>query len=146
MNRDTRLSRMLHVLIHMDQSGSRINSETISMMLGTNSAVVRRTMGGLRRAGYVRSVHGPGGGWELTTSLSDVSLLDIYRSVGEPPLFAIGPSNDQPDCLVERAVDARIDEALEAAKAVIVEEFARISVADIARDFESHYSTSQSCE
>ncbi len=48
MRNDSRLSRMLHVLIHMDQHDQRTTSETIAQMLRTNPVVVRRTMAGLR--------------------------------------------------------------------------------------------------
>ena len=48
MPSDTRLSRMLHALIHMDRIGGPVTSEVISRMLDTNPVVVRRTMGGLR--------------------------------------------------------------------------------------------------
>ncbi len=48
MRNDTRLSRMLHVLIHMDRHEARATSETIAQMLGTNPVVVRRTLGLLK--------------------------------------------------------------------------------------------------
>ncbi|KQV32078.1 Rrf2 family transcriptional regulator [Rhizobium sp. Root1203] len=136
MRRDSRLSRMLHVLIHMDRHYKRATSDTISKMLGTNAVVVRRTMAGLRQQGYVRSEQGHGGGWELARGLDKITLLDIYRAIGEPPLFAIGPSVDQPDCLVEQAVDAKLDDALRAAETLLLERFRSVTVAEIAADFD----------
>jgi DNA-binding IscR family transcriptional regulator len=62
MRNDSRLSRMLHVLLHMARHDGPITSEAIGMMLGTNPVVVRRTLAGLRDAGYVRSDKGHGGG------------------------------------------------------------------------------------
>ncbi|HYE44453.1 MAG TPA: Rrf2 family transcriptional regulator, partial [Caulobacter sp.] len=62
MRKDSRLSRMLHVLLHMAQRHEPMTSDAIAQMLGTNPAVVRRTMAGLRDAGYVRSEKGHGGG------------------------------------------------------------------------------------
>ena len=53
MRKDSRLSRMLHVLIHMDQLNAPATSEKIASMLNTNPVVVRRTMAGLRDKGYV---------------------------------------------------------------------------------------------
>lgn len=105
MPRDNRLSRMLHVLIHMDRHVERATSEAIAKMLGTNPVVVRRMMAGLRDQGYVRSEKGHGGGWELVCDLDAITLLDVYRAIGEPPLFSIGPHAEQSDCLVEKAVD-----------------------------------------
>ena len=55
MRKDSRLSRMLHVLIHMGRHEERATSETIAQMLGTNPVVVRRTMGLLKEQGFVTS-------------------------------------------------------------------------------------------
>ncbi|MFC6490983.1 Rrf2 family transcriptional regulator [Nitratireductor sp. GCM10026969] len=135
MRRDSRLSRMLHVLIHMDRHCKRATSETISGMLGTNPVVVRRMMAGLRDKGYVTSEKGHGGGWELACGLEAITLLDVYTAIGRPPLFAIGPSVDHPECLVEQAVDARLETALNDAEALLLKRFASITVADLADDF-----------
>jgi len=135
MRRDTRLSRMLHLLIHMDKMEGCVTSETISKMLRTNSVVVRRMMAGLRERGYVRSEKGPGGGWRLNVDLGDMSLLDVYRAVGSPTIFAIGPDGGETECLVEHAVDDAIMEALGEAEARLLSRFEGLSVADLAQDF-----------
>jgi DNA-binding IscR family transcriptional regulator len=77
MRNDSRLSRMLHVLLHMARHDGPMTSEAIGMMLGTNPVVVRRTLAGLRDAGYVRSDKGHGGGWAIACDLERVSLLDV---------------------------------------------------------------------
>ncbi|MZC01638.1 transcriptional regulator, partial [Salmonella enterica subsp. enterica serovar 4,12:i:-] len=43
MRNDTRLSRMLHVLIHMSRHDRPATSDNIAEMLNTNPVVVRRT-------------------------------------------------------------------------------------------------------
>lgn len=139
MPRDNRLSRMLHVLIHMDRHVERATSEAIAKMLGTNPVVVRRMMAGLRDQGYVRSEKGHGGGWELVCDLDAITLLDVYRAIGEPPLFSIGPHAGQSDCLVEKAVDARMTEALGEAQALLLARFGAITVGDLARDFDKRH-------
>jgi len=135
MRSDSRLSRMLHVLIHMQGSDGPLTSEMIARMLGTNPVVVRRTMAGLRDQGYVASVKGHGGGWTLARDLDQLSLLDIYRALGEPPVFALGPTEDHPRCLVEQAVNRAVDDTLREAQALIHERFAAVSVGDLAREF-----------
>ncbi|MHA7148086.1 Rrf2 family transcriptional regulator [Burkholderia pseudomallei] len=139
MPRDNRLSRMLHVLIHMDRHMERATSEAIAKMLGTNPVVVRRMMAGLRDQGYVRSEKGHGGGWELVCDLDAITLLDVYRAIGEPPLFSIGSHAEQSDCLVEKAVDARMTEALGEAQALLLARFGAITVGDLARDFDKRH-------
>lgn len=137
MRNDNRLSRMLHVLIHMAQSPKPVASELIANILNTNAVVVRRTMAGLREAGYVRSLKGHGGGWTLTQPLQRISLLDVYRAIGEPPVFALGLSDDHPRCLVEQGVNAALRGALDEAREHLLARFAATTLDTIARDYEA---------
>lgn len=139
MPRDLRLSRMLHVLIHMDRHVARVTSDRIAQMISTNPVVVRRMMAGLRDRGIVLSEKGHGGGWQLARPLSQVSLRDVYEAVGKPPLFNIGSQADPAACLVEQAVDARLDVTLREAEARLLAQFAAITVEDLAQDFERRY-------
>lgn len=136
MPSDTRLSRMLHVLIHMDRHEDPVTSETIARMLGANPVVVRRTMAGLRAAGYLTSVKGHGGGWTLTTPLEKITLRDIHEALGSPKVFAIGLADDDPDCLVEKAVNAALAETLDDAEKRLLARFGEVTIGAIAQDFE----------
>lgn len=126
---------MLHVLLHMSGSDDPMTSEQVATMLGTNSAVVRRTMAGLRKAGYVRSEKGHGGGWRLDCDLETVTLLDILKAVGTEHLFTIGFDNASPDCTVERVVNASVASALNRAEQVLTDGFQAVTLADLARQF-----------
>lgn len=133
---DARLSRMLHLLIHMGRMDGPLTSEAASVMLGTNPVVVRRTMAGLREAGYVRSTKGHGGGWMLTRGLDQLTMLDVYRALGEQRVFALGPADPAPACLVEQAVNKSLGGALREAEALLIRRLSEVSLADIAADFE----------
>lgn len=137
MRNDSRLSRMLHVLLHMARQDAPITSEAIASMLGTNPVVVRRTMAGLRDAGYVRSEKGHGGGWVIAADLEGVSLLDVHRAVGGPRIFAIGSENPDPECAVERVVNAALEDALRDAEAKLIARLGVISLAELARNFDA---------
>jgi len=136
MPSDSRLSRMLHVLIHMDQIGQPVTSETIARMLSTNPVVVRRTLGGLRAAGYLSSVKGHGGGWALARSLDEITLRDIHDALGSPRLLAIGLADDNPECLVERAVNDALREVMAEAEARLLQRFGEVTVGALSRQIE----------
>ena len=106
-------------------------------MLGTNPVVIRRTMAGLRDAGYVRSEKGHGGGWAIAVDLNKLSLLDIHRAVGSPRIFAIGNEHLNPDCAVEKVVNKALEDALRDAEALLVARLAAVSLAKIARDLDA---------
>ena len=75
MRKDTRLSRSLHVLIHMADHPA-LTSVEIATMLDTNSVVVRRTMAIFTRKGeMMRKSHGLG--------LLVVMLLTTSVAAGE---------------------------------------------------------------
>ena len=137
MRHDSRLSRMLHILVHMARHAEPVTSDRIAEMLGTNPVVVRRTMSGLRDAGYVRSEKGHGGGWVITCDLEQVTLLDVYKAVGQPSLFAIGNERSNPDCMIEQVVNLAVDDALREAESVLVERFRAISLGELNRLFDA---------
>jgi DNA-binding IscR family transcriptional regulator len=139
MRNDSRLSRMLHVLLHMARHEGPMTSDAIAMMLRTNPVVVRRTMAGLRDAGYVRSEKGHGGGWALACDLDAISLLDVHRAVGGPQIFAIGNEAGPTHCLVEKLVNESLADALRDAEALLIARFGSVSLGQLARDFDARY-------
>ena len=86
MKRDSRLSGVLHCLLHMAERGTPVTSEWLARAMHTNPVVIRRLMGGLRDAGFVASAKGHGGGWVLSCRLEDITLRDVHEAVGAPEL------------------------------------------------------------
>lgn len=137
MRQDHRLSRVLHALLHLDELDGPATSEQIARMLQTNAAVVRRTMSGLREAGFVTSVKGHGGGWSLRKSLDEITLLGIYQALGSPQLFAIGNDHEDPSCLLAKSANAATNDALNAARKVFEQSLAGTTVAQLAEGWRS---------
>ncbi|WP_137171646.1 Rrf2 family transcriptional regulator [Massilia sp. HP4] len=136
MRRDGRLSRMLHVLVHMDKRGGKATSETIALMLGTNPVVVRRTMGTLKAAGIVSSEGGHGGGWTLVRDLGAITVRDVYLALGAPPALALEAATDHSSCPVEQSAVAALETIFGETEAFMLLRMGEISLADIGQDFE----------
>lgn len=132
MNKDTRLSDVLHVLLHMGQVDAPLTSEVLARSMGTNPAVFRRTMAGLREAGHVKSGKGHGGGWQLARPLERITLLDVYEALNRPALFAIGNRNEHPDCKVQKTVNAALSETMKQAEALLLERFGTVTLDQLA--------------
>lgn len=132
MKKDSKLGRMMHVLIHMSLRGGRATSDTIAQMLATNPVVVRRTMAGLKARGYVISEGGHGGGWQIMRPLAELTVLDIYTALEEPELFAMACAQDHPGCPVEQASNAALRGVLDDAEALMRQRMASITLAQIA--------------
>lgn len=146
MRTDSKLSRMLHVLLHMARQEKSFTSDEIAKMLTTNPVVVRRTMSGLKTAGFVKAEKGPGGGWQLAQDLSNISLFDIYEAVGEPTIFALGNERDHPDCIVEQIVNEALDQALNEAKLLLIQQLKSTKMSELALEFEQKFNLQQCTE
>ena len=134
MKRDSRLSGVLHVLLHMADPSGPITSDVMGRVGDTNPVVMRRTMAGLRKAGIVRSEKGHGGGWTLARDLDKVTLRDIYIALGEPTLLAMGNRTESPGCLVEQAVNRALGETFDEVEALLLARFGDVTLADLAAD------------
>ena len=135
MKRDSRLSGVLHCLLHMAELGQPATSEWLAQAMQTNPVVIRRLMAGLRDAGFVSSAKGHGGGWRLSCSLTHTTLRDIHDALGAPELLAVGHREESPGCLVEQAVNAALEQAYRDAEAVLLARLGAVTLAALARDF-----------
>ena len=134
MKRDSRLSGVLHILLHMVQQDRPITSEVLAKAMDTNPVVIRRIMAGLRGAGHVRSEKGHGGGWTLACDLTKVTLRDIYNALDCPSLLAIGNRTEAPGCLVEQAVNAALSKSFDAAEALLLARLGEVTLAMLNAD------------
>lgn len=135
MKKNSRLSAVLHALLHMAERNAPMTSEELAACLSTNPVVVRRTMAGLREAGLVNSGRGHGGGWTISRDLSTITMRDVYAALGEPMLFQIGHAVEMPGCLVEQAVNRALDDAMRDAEALLVARLSEVTLDVIAADF-----------
>jgi DNA-binding IscR family transcriptional regulator len=135
MMKDSRLSAVLHALLHMAEHDGPMTSETLAICMTTNAAVARRTMAGLREMGLVTSEKGHGGGWRIARDLEHVSLRDIYDALGAPRIFAIGHKTESPVCLVEQAVNDALGDAMREAEALLVRRLGDATLAALSADF-----------
>jgi Rrf2 family protein len=134
MRRDSRLSGVLHVLLHMADKNGPVTSEALAKAMDTNPVVVRRIMAGLRDQGLVRSEKGHGGGWTLARDLPEVTLYGVYTALGCPSLLAIGNRTESPGCVVEEAVNAALKHAFDDAEARLLSRFGEVSLAMLSAD------------
>lgn len=134
MKRDSRLSGVLHILLHMVRQPGPQTSEILARAMETNPVVVRRLMAGLREAGLVRSEKGHGGGWIIARNLDRITLRDIYEALGEPEILAMGNRTEAPGCLVEKAVNAALGSAFDEAEALLLRRFGEVTLSQLNTD------------
>lgn len=135
MKRDSRLSGVLHVLLHMAETDVPMTSEALAKMMKTNPVVIRRVLAGLREHQLVCSEKGHGGGWKLCRALDTITLYDIYKALDEPTLLAMGNRTESPGCLVEEAVNHSLNHAFQQAENLLLERFRAVTLAQLSADF-----------
>jgi Rrf2 family protein len=133
MRRDSKLSGVLHVLLHMAEANGPVTSEAMAKMMQTNPVVIRRILAGLREQGFVISEKGHGGGWQLSCDLNAVTLYDIYVALESPAILAMGNRSESPNCLVEEAVNTLMNQAFRAAEALLLAQFREVTLAQLSQ-------------
>ena len=135
MRRNSQLSGVLHVLLHMAKHDRPSTSEDLAKAMTTNPVVVRRILGGLRDAGLVASEKGHGGGWVIARPLEEITMLQVHEALGSAELLAIGNRTEAPQCLVEQAVNNALGAVFDQAEAVLRAGFAAVTLAMLRQDF-----------
>ncbi|WGR95059.1 Rrf2 family transcriptional regulator [Bradyrhizobium sp. ISRA443] len=135
MIRDSRLSSVLHGLLHMIGAAEPVTSDQLAQAMATNPVVVRRVMAGLREQSLVRSEKGHGGGWTMARDPSDITLADIYRAVGAPTIIAMGHRSEKPGCLVEQAVNDALGDTFREVEGIFLTRLGAVTLDALAKDF-----------
>lgn len=115
----------------MSKENGNATSEVLGSRMETHPVVIRRTLGGLRRAGILAAEKGHGGGWSLVGDLRSVTVGDVYEAIGTPAAFNVGLRDPKSTCPIERAVNDAIRDALSKAETLLLARFRAIPVADV---------------
>lgn len=138
MKRDSRLSGVLHVLLHLADHAGPVTSEVLARAMATNPVVIRRVMAGLRRRHLVRSAKGHGGGWTLAREPQAITLREIYDALGRPALLAIGHRTESPGCLVEQTVNTALGQAFDDAEALLLTRLGEVTLGTLSDGVRRH--------
>lgn len=135
MKSNSQLSDVLHVLLHMAEGAGPSTSEALAAAMQTNPVVLRRLMSGLREAGFVASAKGHGGGWVLSCPLERITLRDVHEALGGASLVSLGFREEHPECLVARAVNDALGNAVQEAEALLLQRLGEVTLATLSHDF-----------
>lgn len=137
MKSNSRLSDVLHVILHLVHADVPLTSEALAAAMDTNPVVLRRLLAGLRKTGFITSEKGHGGGWVMAAPLERVTLRDVHMALGAPPLVSLGFRQDQPECLVAQVVNQSLRAAMEQAEASLLACLDGITLAALSKGFDS---------
>ncbi|MBB1261911.1 RrF2 family transcriptional regulator [Streptomyces alkaliterrae] len=131
----------LHCCVSLSQATSPVPVARFAELHGVPTAYLAKQLQALSRAGIVRSVPGPSGGYRLTRAPSEITVLEVVEAVDgrEPPFrcteirrrgpLALSPESCAKPCAVARAM-ASADAAWRGA-------LADVTVADLGRSIDT---------
>jgi DNA-binding IscR family transcriptional regulator len=133
MAANSRLTIAVHVLTWMAlaqrQGREWLTSEQVAASVNTNPVIVRRCLGGLRRAALVQVRHGVGAGWSLARPPGEISLLAVYDAVDPEPLFALHHTEPNQMCPIGRGIRPALTPVYDGVEQALRRELSRISIA-----------------
>lgn len=115
MQISTKFTIAIHILIATEYFGGemKVTSDLLSKSIGSNPVIIRNIMSQLRNSKIIDVKRGPGGIF-LTRDLSEISFLDVYKSVetsSSENLFKFH-DNPNPSCPVGRYIHLGLDDHL----------------------------------
>ena len=118
----------VRALALLKQSPSRLKSADLAAALGTTAGFVPQVMGPLVRAGWVRSVPGPTGGYEPVVVLDALNVLEVVEEVDGPTESGRCVVADRP---CDAAASCAVHVAWGRARQELVESLAGLSLAAV---------------
>jgi Rrf2 family protein len=136
MATNIQFSIAVHILAGLacgcDQKG--VTSSHLAESVNTSPSFVRRTLAKLSKAGLVETATGKSGACWLARDAKDISLLDVYRAVDAPKVFAIHDYSEQKSCFVSCHIKTALENALVKTQKAMETSLAEISLAQIVSD------------
>lgn len=135
MPTSSRFAVAVHILTAIAlQEGRPVTSEQVAGSVRTHPSLIRRLLSMLAEAGLTTAQLGTGGGALLARAPEQISLLDVYRAVEEPNLFAVHRGPPDQVCLVGRNILPVLEQTTCRAERALEAELEQTTLADVVRD------------
>ena len=131
MASNTRFSVALHVLAFLAWNDEPLKSARVARSVGTSAVVIRRLLRRLADAGLVTSQRGPLGGTQLARRPAEISLLEVFRAVGDPDLLSRHVPNRH--CPFGRAIRPGLEIIVDRVESGVRAELAKTTLAGAMR-------------
>ena len=118
----------VHAMVYMAQhpAGPLVVGHVAAKDLGIPGGFLFRILVALSRAGVLRSMKGPNGGYNLARPAKGITLLDIIEAAEGPILGQYDPTSSPPN-----ALDKRLQAVADAAKESVRMKLASVTLADL---------------
>ncbi len=129
---NTQFSIAVHLMAGLGtNAGQGISSGVLARSVNTSPSFVRRVVSKLSRAGLIRTTTGKTGACMLIKDARTITLLDIYRAVEAPKVFAIHGYPVKRDCAVSCGIKEALDKVLDVAQQSMEAGLKKVTLSDV---------------
>jgi len=137
VTKNSRFTVAVHALALLSiVRGKPATSDYIARSVNTNPVVIRRILGVLGKAGLVETHPGAGGGSTLAKDPTKITLLEIYRLMGNVDLFPMHTQPPSDDCICGRHIQTVLTGVFTDAQQALEKILAGLTVQDIENQIE----------
>jgi Rrf2 family protein len=132
---NTQFSIAVHLMLGLGANAGRgISSGELARSVNTSPSFVRRVVSKLSRAGLIRTTTGKKGACMLVKDAGTITLLDIYRAVEAPKVFAIHGYPVKPDCAVSCGIKGALGKVLDSAQTSMEMGLKSVTLSEVLQD------------
>lgn len=135
---NTQFSIAVHLLANLGvHPGFSSTSAKLAQSVNAYPSFVRRVLSKLSKAGIVRTTSGKSGSCVLGKDPRKMSLLEVYRAIEAPAIFAIHDYPSRKDCVVSCGIKHSLDEVLKKSTKAFEKTLKEITLADVIEDLKN---------
>jgi Rrf2 family protein len=132
MANNTQFAIAVHLLAGLgSREGGMVISADLASSVNTSASFIRRVMAKLSKAGLVLTSTGKGGACRLARKPRDISMLEVYRAVEAPKVFAPHSYVPSPGCSVSCNIKLALNNVLEKSQTAFEASLERITLAEV---------------
>lgn len=129
---NTQFAIAVHLMAGLGANpGTCLPSRSLASSVNTSASFVRRILAKLSKAGLVRTTTGKSGACRLARDPGKISLLEIYRAVEAPKVFAIHAYAEKRDCVVSCGIKDALEKVRDSAQASMEARLAKTMLSEV---------------
>ena len=133
---NTQFSIAVHILVGVTKY-EHVNTAQLAQSVNTNPIFIKRMVGKLAKSGLLIASRGRNGGNRLVREAKDISLLDVYRAVNAPSLFAIHQYEKVTSCSISSNIQQALTDVRSEVQNEVEQKLSQISIQDMLDDINS---------
>ncbi|WP_051937195.1 Rrf2 family transcriptional regulator [Erwinia sp. 9145] len=130
---NTQFSIAIHILVGSARY-MHVNNAQLAQSVNANPIFIKRIVGKLVKSGLLVSSRGRNGGTSLAREADAISLLDVYRAVKAPGLFAIHHYEKVAGCFISTNIQDVLTDVRADIQCEVERKLSQLSVQDILDD------------